>query len=65
LLKNLRAAIAMQAMTAYPHPTRTLSLLSCGSRYAIAAWGSFSVEGDWVWRLKNRIDRQFVKRYSA
>lgn len=65
LLNNLRAAIAMQALTAYPPPARTLNLLSCGSRYAIAAWGTFSVEGAWVWRLKDRIDRQFVQRYRV
>ena len=65
LLNNLRAALAMQALTAYPPPARTLNLLSCGNRYAIAAWGTFSVEGTWVWRMKDRIDRQFVSRYSV
>lgn len=64
LLNNLRAAIASQGLTAYSPPARTLNLLSCGSRYAIAAWGTFSVEGAWVWRLKDRIDREFISRYS-
>lgn len=64
LLTNLLAALAMQALTAYLPPARTLNLLSCGGRYAIAAWGVFSVEAGWVWRWKDRIDRQFVTRYS-
>ena len=65
LLRNLLATLAAQALTPYAPPARTLNLLSCGSRYAIAAWGPFSVEGGWVWRLKDRIDRQFVQRYSS
>ncbi len=65
LLRNLLAGIGSQALTPYAPPARTLNLLSCGSRYAIAAWGPFSVEGGWVWRLKDRIDRQFVQRYSV
>jgi pyridine nucleotide-disulfide oxidoreductase family protein len=64
LLANLRAALQAQALQAYPPPRRTLNLLSCGGGYAIAVWGGFSVEGRWVWRWKDRIDRQFVARYS-
>jgi NADH dehydrogenase FAD-containing subunit len=64
LLANLRAALQAQALQAYSPPRRALSLLSCGERYAIAVWGGFSVEGRWVWRWKDRIDRQFVARYS-
>ena len=64
LLSNLMSAINAQPLTSYAPPRRTLNLLSCGGRYAIAAWGPFSVEGAWVWRLKDRIDRQFVRRYS-
>ena len=64
LLNNLLSALTAQPLAAYAPPARTLNLLSCGSRYAIAAWGSWSVEGAWVWHLKDRIDRQFVRRYS-
>ena len=65
LLKNLLSALAAQPLAAYAPPARTLNLLSCGERYAIAAWGRFSVEGTWVWHLKDRIDREFVRRYSG
>lgn len=44
--------------------TRTLNLISCGARRAIATWGNWSTEGRWVWWWKNRIDRAFVARYA-
>ena len=65
LLNNLLSTLAAQPLAAYAPPARTLNLLSCGERYAIAAWGRWSVEGAWVWHLKDRIDRQFVRRYSG
>ena len=65
LLRNLLSALAAQPLAAYAPPTRTLNLLSCGGRYAIASWGQLSVEGAWVWHLKDRIDRRFVRRYSS
>ena len=46
-------------------PTRTLNLVSCGDRSAIAAWGPWAAQGRWVWWLKDRIDRGFVARYVA
>jgi len=65
LLANLRAAWQGQPLQPYAPPGRTLNLISCGGRYAIAAWGSLHVEGRWVWHLKDRIDRGFVARYTA
>jgi NADH dehydrogenase FAD-containing subunit len=65
LLDNLRAALRDEPLQPYAPPTRTLNLLSCGERYAIAAWGSLSVEGRWVWQLKDHIDRRFVASYPA
>jgi pyridine nucleotide-disulfide oxidoreductase family protein len=65
LLANLRAAWQGQPLRPYPPPQRTLNLLSCGGRHAIAAWGGLSVEGAWVWRWKDRIDRRFVASYAV
>ena len=64
LLANLRAAMHGQPLTAYRPQQRTLNLLSCGSRHAIAVWGGLSLEGAWVWRWKDRIDRRFVAAYA-
>ncbi len=44
--------------------TRTLNLISCGGRRAIASWGGWTAAGHWVWWWKNHIDRGFVARYS-
>jgi pyridine nucleotide-disulfide oxidoreductase family protein len=65
LLTNLRAALQSQPLVPYAPPARTLNLLSCGARHAIAAWGGMSFEGRWVWHWKDRIDRRFVARYAS
>ena len=64
LLANLRAALAGLPMQPYQPTARTLNLISCGERYAIAAWGPIHMEGRWVWHFKDRIDRAFVARYA-
>ncbi|MCV3764731.1 FAD-dependent oxidoreductase [Rhizobium sp. TRM95796] len=64
LAENLLAAIDGRPMKAYRPRKTTLYLLACGDRYAIASWGRFSIEGHWVWKWKDRIDRRFVARFS-
>jgi len=64
LTANLRAWLQGQPLQTYTPQRRTLYLLSCGERRAIASWGGFSAEGAWVWRWKDRIDRAFVARYT-
>jgi len=63
LARNLRRALAGEAPEPFRSPSRSLALISCGDRYAVASWGRFSLEGAWVWRWKDRIDRRFVERY--
>jgi selenide,water dikinase len=64
LARNLRRALAGKAPQAFRSPERSLALISCGGRYAVASWGRFAFEGEWVWRWKDRIDRRFVGRYG-
>jgi NADH dehydrogenase FAD-containing subunit len=64
LMANLTAAVKGKPLQPYKPATRTLNLISCGEQYAIAAWGPLHVEGRWVWRLKDRIDRGFIARYA-
>src|SRR5712671_2485826 len=63
LARNLRRALAGEAPEPFRSPSRSLALISCGNRYAVASWGGLAVEGAWVWRWKDRIDRRFVERY--
>jgi NADH dehydrogenase FAD-containing subunit len=62
LAANLRALAAGVAPQPYEPPQRTLNLLSCGRRYAIASWGDWSAQGRWVWWWKDRVDRGFIAR---
>ena len=65
LANNLRRFLTDKPLKNYTPQTRSLYLLSTGDRYAIASWGSFTWEGEWVWRWKDRIDRGFVGKYTA
>jgi len=63
LAGNLRLALAGAAPEPFHAPARALALISCGERYAISSWGPLALEGAWIWRWKDRIDRRFVGRY--
>lgn len=63
LTHNLGAATAGRPLQAHLPSAPSVSLLSCGDGSALAAWRGFSVEGRWVWWLKNRMDRRFIARY--
>ena len=63
LAMNLAATLAGQPLTEHQPPDKTLNLISCGDRYAIASWGPRSAQGRWVWWLKDWIDRRFLRRY--
>ena len=63
LALNLRRFLAAGPLHKHVPQRRSLYLLACGARHAIASWGPFSAEGRWVWLWKNRIDRAFVAKY--
>lgn len=64
LAANLLATLKGGQLATYRPRRRSLYLLACGPQYAIASWGCFSAEGEWVWRWKDRIDRRFIERFS-
>lgn len=65
LAHNVIAAITGKAMRVYRSRRRSLYLLACGPRYAVASWGPWSAEGAWVWYWKRWIDRRFVRSFRA
>jgi len=64
LAHNLAGAVAASALLPHEPPATSLSLVTCGQRYAVASWGNYSAQGRWVWWLKNWLDRRFVARYG-
>ncbi len=65
LAHNLRALCEGRALQAWSPQQRALCLISTGERHAFASWGRWAWQGNWVWNWKDRIDRQFVQRFSA
>jgi selenide,water dikinase len=61
LADNLRAVVLGTELKAYRPQKKSLQILTCGSRYAIAQRGERVVEGWWVWRWKNAIDRKWMR----
>lgn len=65
LADNLRAFCEGGALQSWTPQARALYLISTGDRHALATWGRWSWSGRWVWRWKDRIDRQFMRRYGT
>lgn len=39
-----------------------LSLITAGDRYCVATKGWLTLQGGWLWRLKDHIDRAFMHK---
>jgi pyridine nucleotide-disulfide oxidoreductase family protein len=65
LAANLRAALGGGELAAFRTDPRYLALVSTGPRHAVGNWNGLGWQGGWVWRWKDRIDRNFVARYSV
>ncbi|MEP4148889.1 MAG: selenide, water dikinase SelD [Halioglobus sp.] len=64
LAHNLRAKLLGEKLKQHKPQQRFLSLVSLGDRQAVADRGPFSATGNWVWRWKDRIDREFMGRFE-
>lgn len=63
LAENLKRAARGMPMLDYVPQRDTLSLISCGGKYAIANRGGWSTEGRWVWWWKDWLDRRWISRF--
>jgi selenide, water dikinase len=64
LAENLRRSLRGQALRRYTPQRSWLALISTGNRYAVGSRGALGFGGDWVWRWKDRIDREFMRRFT-
>jgi selenide, water dikinase len=64
LTQNLRRMIAGHVLRPYRPQRETLSLVSTGDAYAVGSRNGLTIEGAWVWHLKDWIDRRFMARYQ-
>ena len=64
LAHNLRACLLGKPLKEHRPQQRFLSLVSLGGRSAVADKGMLAARGGWVWRWKDRIDREFMGRFQ-
>ena len=64
LAGNLRRLLKGRRLRPYKPQRDALYLISTGERYALGARNGLTVEGAWVWKLKDFIDRRFMAKFN-
>jgi selenide,water dikinase len=65
LARSLRAAMGKGRPGSYRPHRASLALLNAGGGWALMRWRNLYRHTRWAWRLKNRLDRGFVRRHRA
>ena len=63
LWENLQLYLAKSPLVSYRPQRSFLKLLNRGDGTALGEFRGFSFEGNWAWRLKDRIDGKFMDKY--
>lgn len=64
LTDNLRRALTGKELKPFIPQKRALALISTGDQYAIATRGGNAIEGTFVWKWKDWIDRRWMAKYA-
>ncbi len=64
LLHNLRAALTERPLQGYAPQRDYLKLISTGGKAAVADKWALPLDGSWLWRWKDRIDRTFMAKFE-
>ncbi len=65
LFDNLRASVSGGKLRRYQPQKDYLKLISLGDKRALADKFGFRTQGAALWRLKDRIDRKFMRKFHA
>jgi selenide,water dikinase len=64
LADNIRRTLTGRSLRRFRPQGEALYLVSTGERYAVGTRNGLVVEGAWVWRWKDWIDRRFMRRFN-
>jgi selenide,water dikinase len=64
LADNIGRTLIGESLRPFRPQREALYLVSTGKRHAIGTRNGLVVEGDWVWRWKDWIDRRFMRRFN-
>ena len=64
LARNIRRTLTGRSLQRFRPQREALYLISTGERYALGTRNGLVVEGAWVWRWKDWIDRRFMRRFN-
>jgi len=65
LAENLQRFFLGQSLQHWVPQQQALAILATGPRHALATRGRWSVQGAWVWRWKDWIDRRFMRKFQS